>query len=238
MRPIKLENQSAGECTEKGCRFWTDGINVYYLRNQVPLKGINPEKTWCWRNFAFDDRRIFLKNQLLKGVSSADFTILNHAFVRTQSHILTESGRIKCSITDCVKVLDKGLWYGDEELDGKGYILVNEEVWYEGHWSGLVKLSRANSKKFTSLKDGVFGKDDERIYAFGKIVKGASAKDFKKIEETMQCKYYTSNGYLYFQDTRMMPISLIDEISIVGKDNILVNGTKYYGDLKVEEQTK
>lgn len=48
----------------------------------------------------------------------------------------------------------------------------------------------------------------------------------------------TSNGYLYFQDTRMMPISLIENISIVDEDNILANEIKYYSDLKVEEETK
>lgn len=238
----KIESQSIQESIENGSSFWTDGKNVYYRRNQVPLKNANPKNIWCWRDYAFDDKRVFLGNGLLRGVSPAGFCVLNHAFVRTESHVVTKGGVIKCSMADCVKVLDDGMWYGDKELSetyAKGYILVNEDVWYEGHWSqGLVKLSRVNAEKFVSLKDGVLGMDDERVYAFGKIVRGASAKDFKKIKDSIQYGYYTSNGYLYFEDTRMMQISFpIENIQIRDKEGqyISVNGIEYYRDIEDEE---
>ncbi|MDO4712093.1 MAG: DKNYY domain-containing protein [Peptostreptococcaceae bacterium] len=205
--PIALTNRSAEECEQNGCPFWRDDTKVYYRRNNIPLKNIDPDKTFCWKNFAFDEERFFCENRLLRNVSPKGFVVLNHAFVRTQSHIITQSGTIKIDPDDIVQVLDDGLWYENSgDFYPKGYLRINDNIWYEVHWSdGLVKLKKVRPDHFRSLGDGVLGLDDERVYAFGKIVRGAKAEDFRKVLDSRSSGYYLSNKYLFFEDQQMVP---------------------------------
>lgn len=204
--PIALTNRSAEECEQNDCPFWTDGTKVYYRRNNVPLKNIDPSKTFCWKNFAFDEERMFFENKLLRNVSPQNFVALNHAFVRTQSHIVTQSGVIKIDPNDTIEALDDGLWYENSgDFYPKGYLRINDRIWYEFHWrDGLTSLSKVHSPHFRSLGDGVLGLDDERVYAFGKIVRGAKAKDFKKVLDSRVCGYYLSDGKLFFEDVMLL----------------------------------
>lgn len=61
MKSIKLSYHSVIESEENNCHFWTDGKFVFYERNNIPLKNAHPEKMRCWRNFAYDDERVFLR---------------------------------------------------------------------------------------------------------------------------------------------------------------------------------
>lgn len=201
MEAIRLNYHSALESEENDCHFWTDGKLVFYERNNIPLKNAHPEKMRCWRNFAYDDERVFLENKLLRGVSPNGFTILNDAFVKSSSHVITENGCVKVSNDSVVQTLDDGLWYGSSDVSAYGYIKIDNTIWYHAHWNdGLTKLTSVNAKYFISLHDGVLGMDDEKVYAFGKIVAGATAKDFRKIVDSIYCGYYISNGKLFFEN--------------------------------------
>lgn len=214
MESIILNCHSAVESEQNNCHFWTDGKFVFYERNNVPLKNANPEKMRCWRNFAYDDERIFLCNKLLRGVSPVGFMILNYSFVKTDSHIITENGCVRINNDSVVQTLDNGLWYGSSEVSTYGYIKIDNTIWYHAHWNdGLTKLTSVNASRFISLQDGVLGIDDKRVYAFGKIVAGASAKDFRKIVDSIYCGYYISNGKLFFENTMIREAS-IDMIHI------------------------
>ncbi len=50
--------------------------------------------------------------------------------------------------------------------------------------------------------------DDEKVYAFGKIVAGATAKDFRKIVDSIYCGYYISNGKLFFENKMIREASI------------------------------
>ena len=236
MKAIKLNCHSAVESEENNCHFWTDGKLVYYERNNVPLKNAHPEQMRCWGNFAYDDKRFFLQNKLLRGVSPKGFMILNHSFAKTNSHVITENGCVKINPDSIVRTLDDGAWYGSFELASYGYIRIDNSVWYHAHWNdGLTKLTSVNVRHFTSLQDGVLGIDDERVYAFGKIVAGASAKDFRKVFDSIYCGYYISNGKLFFEGRKVreasaeMSIYIPDE-AIKAKKNIrlLVCDNRYF----------
>lgn len=214
MEAIKLNCHSAAESEKNNCHFWTDGKFVYYERNNVPLKNAHPEQMRCWKNFAYDDKRVFLQNMLMRGVSPAGFMILNDAFVKTDSHVITESGRVRINSDSIIQTLDDGAWYGDFDLMPRGYIRIDNSIWYQAHCTdGLTKLTSVNINHFISLQDGVLGIDDKRVYAFGKIVAGASAKDFRKIVDSIYCGYYISNGKLFHERTMIREAS-IDMIHI------------------------
>ncbi|MDO5062472.1 MAG: DKNYY domain-containing protein [Peptostreptococcaceae bacterium] len=239
--PIALTNRSAEECEQNGCSFWTDGVKVYYGRNNVPLKNIDPKKTLCWKNFAFDDERFFIENQLLRNVSPVGFVVLNHAFSRTQSHIITQSGTIKIDPSDMVQVLDEGSWYENSgDFYPKGYLRINDNIWYEVHWSdGLVKLKKVHPEHFRSLGDGVLGLDNERVYAFGKIVRGAKAQDFRKVLDSRSCGYFLSNKWLYFENEQIVPAKEEDlrfsEHEII-RELIICKGRYYRRDREITKE--
>ena len=214
MKSIKLSYHSVIESEENNCHFWTDGKFVFYERNNIPLKNAHPEKMRCWRNFAYDDERVFLRNKPLRGVSPVGFMILNYSFVKTNSHVITENGYVKVNNDSVVQTLDNGMWYGSSELAAYGYIKIDNTIWYHAHWNdGLTKLTSVNANHFISLQDRVLGMDDKKVYAFGKIVAGASVKDFRKIIDCIYCGYYISNGKLFFEN-KMIREASIDMIYI------------------------
>lgn len=235
MEAIKLNCHSAIESEKNNCHFWTDGKFVYYERNNIPLKNAYPEQMRCWKNFAYDDKRVFLENKLMRGVSSAGFMILNHAFVKTDSHVITENGCVRIKSDSIIQTLDDGAWYGSFELASYGYIRIDNSIWYHSHWNdGLTKLTSVNTNHFISLQDGVLGIDDERVYAFGKIVAGASAQDFQKVYDSIYCCYYISNGMLFFENNKIREASpemihIPDEVLKAPKNiHILICNGKYY----------
>ena len=140
--------------------------------------------------------------------------ILNYFFVKTSSHVITENGCVKVNNDSVIQTLDNGMWYGSSELSAHGYIKIDNTIWYHSHWNdGLTKLTSVNAKHFISLQDGVLGMDDKKVYAFGKIVAGASVKDFRKIIDSIYCGYFTSNGKLFFENKTIREAS-IDMIHI------------------------
>lgn len=235
MEAIKLNCHSAIESEDNNCHFWTDGKFVYYERNNIPLKGASADNMHCWGNFAYDDKRVFLQNKLLRGVSSSGFMVLNHSFIKTDSHIITENGCVRISKDSIIQTLDDGAWYGRFELASYGYIKIDDSIWYHAHWNdGLTQLTSVNVKHFISLQDGVLGIDDERVYAYGKIVAGASAKDFRKVIDSIYCGYYISNGKLFFEGHKIRKASIeliqIPKEAIKAKRNIrlLICENRYY----------
>lgn len=235
MEAIKLNCHSAIESEENNCHFWTDGKLVYYERNNIPLKNAHPEKMYVWINFAYDDKRIFLRNKLLRGVSPIGFLVLNHSFIKTNSHVITENGCVKINNDSIIQTLDNGVWYGSFELASYGYIKIDNSIWYHAHWNdGLTKLTSVNVNHFISFQDGVLGMDDERVYAFGKIVAGASAKDFRKVIDNIYCGYYISNGKLFYENQMIRGASIekihIPDEALKAKRSIclLVCDNRYY----------
>ena len=72
--------------------------------------------------------------------------------------------------------------------------------------------------KYLAIKDEWFTDDvkrldDKKVYAFGKIVAGASVKDFRKIIDSIYCGYFISNGRLFFENKTIREAS-IDMIHI------------------------
>lgn len=237
----KLKYHSPIECEENDCNFWTDGKLVYYQRNNIPLKNANHINMYVYGDYAYDDKRVFLHNKLLRSVSPRGFEILNHSFVKTDSHIITVDGCVRLQEDSIVEPLDSGLWYGDSRMRGRGYIRVDNNVWYYSHWNdGLTKLVNVNVDNFISLQDGVMGLDDKRVYAFGKIVAGASATNFHKVIDSIYCGYYISNGKLFYENTAIckasmdmiqIPEELIEEKRII--DLIVYNNRYYHGSYEV-----
>lgn len=131
--------------------------------------------------------------------------------------------------------MDDSAWYGSFELASYGYIKIDDSIWYHAHWNdGLTQLTSVNVKHFISLQDGVLGIDDERVYAYGKIVAGASAKDFRKVIDSIYCGYYISNGKLFFEGHKIRKASIeliqIPKEAIKAKRNIrlLICENRYY----------
>ena len=128
--------------------------------------------------------------------------------------VITENGCVKVNNDSVIQTLDNGMWYGSSELSAHGYIKIDNTIWYHAHWNdGLTKLTSVNAKHFISLQDGVLGMDDKKVYAFGKIVAGASVKDFRKIIDSIYCGYFISNGKLFFENKTIREAS-IDMIHI------------------------
>jgi hypothetical protein len=88
MESIKLNYHSAIESEENNCHFWTDGKFVFYERNNIPLKNAHPKKMRCWRNFAYDDERVFLRNKPLRGVSPVGFMISSNPQLSSSASFL------------------------------------------------------------------------------------------------------------------------------------------------------
>ena len=146
--------------------FLQDGA-VYFsgLYENGLLKGVAPKDFCCWHYWGKSSTACFLGGIRLRGADPASFRVLNYAYAMDKTSVYTTSGKVPDADLIAFQVLDNGQ---NDSGAPQGYAKDSRQVYFH-NGDGKVKIIKdAEVSSFRSLGDTYFGRDDKRIYAYGK----------------------------------------------------------------------
>lgn len=158
---------------------------------------LTPELTEVLDNeFIKDDKKVFLRARLQRGVNPKTFQLINHLFAGNEEIILTRYGNAKVEHPKTFKVLDDGLTPStfSSQIGGYqcGYAIDKEFAYYFDESTSTEHAIRVkackNPSELQSLGFG-FAKDDKNIFLEGRKITKAKPDTFKIIN-----RYYATDG--------------------------------------------
>lgn len=173
---------------------------------------LKPEFTEVLNNdFIKDDKRVFLRAKLQRGVNPKNFQILNHLFAGNKEIIITRYGNAKIEDPETFKVIDNGLMPSpfSSELDGYkcGYAIDKYFAYYFDESTSTQHAIKIKAcKKPNSLKSLGFSysKDDENVYLEGKKIVKAKPETF----EILNRNYSTDGKNIFYHQRTVENIDL------------------------------
>ena len=158
--------------------FLQDGA-VYFsgLYENGLLKGVAPKDFCCWHYWGKSSTACFLGGIRLRGADPASFRVLNYAYAMDKTSVYTTSGKVPDADLIAFQVLDNGQ---NDSGAPQGYAKDSRQVYFH-NGDGKVKIIKdAEVSSFRSLGDTYFGRDDKRIYAYGKQLSKADLTSWDK----------------------------------------------------------
>lgn len=179
---------------------------------------LNPDCTEILNNdFIKDDKKVFLRAKMQRGVSPQKFQLINTLFAGNEEIILTRYGKAKIEDPKTFKVLDDGLTPSPDsfQIDGYkcGYAIDKEFAYYFDESTSTEHAIRIkackNPSKLKSLGFG-FAKDDKNVFLEGKKITKAKADTFKIINRN-----YATDGKSIFYHRDVLDNADIESFEIL-----------------------
>ena len=167
----------------------------------IPLN-LDPTSTEVLNDdFIKDNKRVFLRARLLKGVNPTHFSLINPLFAGNSKIIVTRYGKAKVEDPPSFSVCDDGQTPSpfSSEIDGYrcGYAVDKQGAYYFDESTStqhaLKIKSCKNPKALTSLKFS-YAKDDKNVYMEGRKIQKANPDSFRIINRG----YSTDGNHIFF----------------------------------------
>jgi len=206
----KVENTSREQVTSD-CSYWVNEGKIYYDADHI--RGADFETFVYDGEFAKDKKYCYYGPIRLRDADVATFEVLNFAFAKDKQFVYTSGGkagatRVKEADVATFEVLDDGKvisWYlknGDVEYVDEGYAKDKFNVYYQNGFSPKV-VKNADLDTFISLNDGMFGKDVNHVFAYGKILKKANIATWHKIIDIAGVNYSKDDKRIFYLNREM-----------------------------------
>ena len=180
--------------------YWLDGSQVFF-EGDHPVRHARVESfVYYAGGFAKDERACYCQNKRLVGADPATFRALNYTYATDGTHVWCIAGKVKGADAASFTVCDDGRHVIERPwIVPFSYGRDCANVYYY-NLDGIAHVVRgADTRSFRALGDGIFGLDDQSVFAEAQRFKGVKSSSWRKLGGG----YSTDGTSLYYLHYKM-----------------------------------